>query len=152
MNQNIYKRGTVKAVNGSRLTVVIDRYSACSSCHAAATCATSERKQIAVEAQASPSCHFAVGDNVYVSAGGKGPMASILLGYGLPLIALIIGCVAVKAMAQSDIMAAVGGLCAVAAYFLMLWIFKPRINRAFGCIAIPCAVSTPQPNEHCPHI
>lgn len=67
MSQNIYKRGIVKAVNGSRLTVVIDRYSACASCHAAATCATSERKQIAVEAQVSPNCHFAVGDAVYVT-------------------------------------------------------------------------------------
>ena len=100
MSQNIYKRGIVKAVNGSRLTVVIDRYSACASCHAAATCATSERKQIAVEAQVSPNCHFAVGDAVYVSTGDKNPMTSIMLGYGLPSIALIMGCVAARAITQ----------------------------------------------------
>ena len=152
MSQNIYKRGIVKAVNGSRLTVVIDRYSACASCHAAATCATSERKQIAVEAQVSPNCHFAVGDAVYVRTGDKNPMTSIMLGYGLPLIALIMGCVAARAITRSDIMAAIGGLCATAAYFLMLWIFKPRIDRAFGCVAFPCADQGPQPNDHCPHI
>lgn len=152
MSQNIYKRGIVKAVNGSRLTVVIERYSACASCHAAATCATSERKQMAVEAQASPGYHIAVGDAVYVSAGGKSPMTSIMLGYGLPMIILIIGCVAAKATSQSDIIAAVSGLCATAAYFLILWIFKSRIDRAFGCMAIPCADSRPQSHEHCPHV
>lgn len=152
MSQNIYKRGIVKAVNGSRLIVVIDRYSACASCHAAATCATSERKQMAVEAQVSPGYHFAVGDAVYVSTGGRSPLASIMLGYGLPMIILIIGCVAAKAISLSDIIAAVSGLCATAAYFLILWMFKSRIDRTFGCIAIPCADTRPQSQEHCPHL
>lgn len=151
MNQNIYKRGTVKAVNGSRLTVVIDRYSACASCHVATTCSTSERKPMAVEARISNDCHVAVGDTVYVSSGGKGPMASMMLGYGLPMATLIAGCVAARAISGSDIIAAVGGLCAMAAYFLLLWAFKPRIDRAFGCVAIPCADPRPQPIDHCPH-
>lgn len=140
----------VKAVNGSRLTVLINRYSACASCHAAATCATSERKQMTVEARISANDHVAVGDMVYVSAGGKSPMASIMLGYGLPLIVLILGCVVTEALTKSDIMAATGGLCAIFVYFLMLWIFKSRIDRAFGCTAIPCAESQAQSEERCP--
>lgn len=151
MSQSIYKRGIVKSVNGPRLTVVIDRYSACASCHAAATCATSERKPMAVEARVSPNCHVKVGDTVYVSASGKGPMASIMLGYGLPLAMLIVGCVAAKAITKSDIIAAVGGLCVTAAYFLILWTFKTRIDRAFGCMAIPYADPYPPSNGHCPH-
>lgn len=151
MNQDILKRGIVKSVNGSRLTVVIDRYSACASCHAAATCGTSERKQMAVEARTSPNHHIAVGDMVYVRAGGKSPMASIMLGYGLPMIMLIMGCVAAEAITKSDIIAAVAGLCVMAAYFLMLWTFKPRIERAFGCWAYPCTDTPPRPNDYCPH-
>ena len=150
MNQSIYKRGMVKAVNGSHLTVIISRYSACASCHAATTCATSERKQMSVDARISPNDHVAVGDMVYVSTGAKGPMASITLGYGLPLVMLITGCVATEALTQSDILAAIAGLCAMAVYFLMLWIFKSRIDRAFGCTAIPCAESQTQSEKHCP--
>lgn len=151
MNHDILKRGIVKSVNGSRLTVVIDRYSACASCHAAATCGTSERKQMAVEARVSPNHHVEVGDTVYVRAGGKSPMASIMLGYGLPMIMLIMGCVAAKAITKSDIIAAVAGLCVMGVYFFLLWTFKPRIDRTFGCWAIPCADKPPLPNEHCPH-
>lgn len=150
MSQNTYKRGIVKAVDGSRLTVVINRYSACASCHAAATCATSEHKQMVVEARVSSNYHFAVGDTVYVSAGGKNPMASIILGYGLPLIILVMGCVAGEAIATSDIIAAISGLCATAVYFLILWMFKSRIDRAFGCIAFPCDGAAPRYNEPCP--
>ncbi len=150
MNHNIYKRGIVKAINGSRLTVLINRYSACASCHAAATCATPERKQMTVEARISANDHVAVGDMVYVSAGGKSPMASLLLGYGLPLTVLILGCVVAEALTKSDIMAAAGGLCATAAYFLILWIFKSRVDRAFGCTAIPCDDYQAQPESRCP--
>lgn len=150
MNHDILKRGMVKSVNGSRLTVVIDRYSACASCHAAATCGTSERKQMVVEARVSPNYHVAVGDTVYVS-GGKSPMASIMLGYGLPMIMLIMGCVTAKAITKSDIIAAVAGLCVMGVYFLILWTFKTRIDRAFGCWAFPCADTPPRPHDHCPH-
>lgn len=150
MNHDILKRGIVKSVNGSRLTVAIDRYSACASCHAAATCGTSERKQMAVEARISPGYHVEVGEAVYVSS-GKSPMTSIMLGYGLPMIMLIMGCVTTKAITKSDITAAVGGLCAMVVYFIILWTFKSRIDHAFGCRAIPCTDTRPPSHEHCPH-
>lgn len=138
MSHKTYKRGTVVSTKGSLLTVAIDRYSACSSCHAATTCPTSERKQVMVEARLYHDAHVEVGDQVYVSMGGKSPVKPIMIGYGFPLAILAVACIATASTTQSDITAAVTGLGATAAYYIILWTLKPYLNRLFTCTATPC--------------
>ena len=89
MGMSVKRRGVVVSVDGSMAKVLIDRGTACSSCKISVACNKTECDSMVVEARIATSRPIAHGDVVCVSSGGS-PLLSVLIGYGLQLVLLMV--------------------------------------------------------------
>lgn len=131
MGMSVKRRGVVVSVDGSMAKVLIDRGTACSSCKISDACNKTECDSMVVEARIATSRPIAHGDVVCVSSGGS-PLLSVLIGYGLPLVLLLVVCVLVGMATGSDAAAAVTGLASIACYYALLFCLRARVGRMFA--------------------
>ena len=113
MGMSVKRRGVVVSVDGSMAKVLIDRGTACSSCKISDACNKTECDSMVVEARIATSL-------------------SVLIGYGLPLVLLLVVCVSVGMATGSDAAAAVTGLASIACYYALLFCLRARVGRMFA--------------------
>lgn len=133
MENSIRHEGTVESVDGEHIRVRILQHSACSACKVASHCSASESKEKIVDVFHYRQHHLKVGDAVIVGTSSHSVRKALLLGFGLPLLLLLLVTGVLFAAGVNEGITALAALGALIPYYIGLWIFRQRIadNIAF---------------------
>jgi positive regulator of sigma E activity len=125
------QRGVIESVKDNRITVRIDRGSACGHCSAQGLCNLAESTERIIEVNNSTQL-FSVGESVQVTMSRSMGNKAILLGYFIPFILLISTLIISSACGLPDWTAGLVSLLILIPYFIILYIFRERLRRTFS--------------------
>ena len=133
MENSIRHEGTVESVDGEHIRVRIIQHSACSACKVASHCSASESKEKIVDVFHYKQHYLRVGDAVIVGTSSHSAGKALLLGFGFPLLLLLVVIGVLFAAGVNEGITALAALVALIPYYIGLWIFRQRIadNIAF---------------------
>lgn len=132
MASKIEHKGTVVAVEGSRVLVRFVQQTACASCQARSMCMSSESKEKEVWAYRMEAME--VGDTVMVQVAERLAWKAIGLAYGLPLVVMLVALCVMKIW-MSDAVAGTITLVALSVYYIILSMWKDKLERSFDFTA-----------------
>lgn len=121
--------GVVKSVADGVVCVEITSHSACASCNAKGVCGASESAEKIIEVHTAQSAQFAVGEAVVVSADRRMGITAVVLAYVVPVVFLLGALIAASEIGINEGVAALSALFAVIVYYILLWIFRNKINN-----------------------
>ena len=123
--------GMVEKVEGDKATVRILSVSACSACKAKGACSMSEMKEKLVEVHLRENQDVKTGDNVNVAIGQKQGDKAVILAYAFPIIVFIGLLLLATYLKASEPVAGLVAIGGVGLYFVILRIFKSKIEGQF---------------------
>jgi sigma-E factor negative regulatory protein RseC len=123
--------GLVEKVEGDKATVRILSVSACSSCKAKGACSMSEMKEKLVEVHLKDKQKVKAGDNVNVTIGQKQGDKAVIMAYAFPIIVFIGLLLLATNLKASEPVAGLVAIGGVGLYFLILHLFKNKIEEHF---------------------
>ena len=132
MNNNIEHLGVVDSIDGICLKVRIQQMSACSSCKVAKHCSASEQKTKYVDvydAEAAALLH--VGDEVKVKASLSAGYQAVWLGFGVPLLLMLLTILLVANVQSDETVAALAGIAILLPYYIVLYFLRDKLRRKF---------------------
>jgi len=122
--------GVVEKTEAGRVFVRITSHSACGSCSARQACGLAETQEKIVEVVTPEAAHFAPGEAVTVGVRRRVGLLSVALAYGGALVVLLAVLAATVGLAGwSEGRGAAASLGAVALYYMVLWLFRRRIEH-----------------------
>lgn len=131
MSQIATHDGKVISVSPDIVKVEMHVLSACSSCKAHEKCAFVDKADKIVEVETAEWNKYSVGDDVIVSVDEGLGMRAVLLAYLVPAIILVAALVTMSVLTESQALAALVPIALVAAYFLVLYRLRDRLQRKF---------------------
>ena len=123
--------GLVEKVDGDKATVRILSVSACSSCKSKGACSISEMKEKLVEVHIKDNQEVKKGDNVNVAIAQKQGDKAVVLAYAIPIIVFLGLLLLVSKLNAGEVVAGLSALGGVGVYFLILHLFKSKIEGQF---------------------
>lgn len=129
MGGAIQHRGRVESVAGDRVTVVVEQQTACSGCHARGLCGE-KGKERTIEVVTPHAAEYSVGESVIVAL-LKPSMgfSSVVWGYVLPLVVLLVALFAGRFAGVGDGPAALISIGAVAMYYVAIYLMRHRFEQ-----------------------
>jgi sigma-E factor negative regulatory protein RseC len=124
------QKGFIESINDNRITVRIDRGSACGHCTAQGLCNLSQSTEQTVEINNSTQ-EFAVGEYVQVSMSRSMGNKAIFMGYFIPFILLISTLLILSAFGIPDWVAGLVSILILIPYFIILFLLRERLRRTF---------------------
>ncbi|MBE6176468.1 MAG: hypothetical protein E7146_05690 [Rikenellaceae bacterium] len=129
MGSSVQHRGIVERIVGDIVYVSVEQQSACAACHAKGIC-TEQGAKRTIEVRSNHASQYNVGDRVIVALLNNAMgFSSIIWGYMLPLVVLIVGLLLCKAIGLGDGPSAVISIVAVAIYYGAMYIFRNKIEK-----------------------
>lgn len=129
MGSSVQHRGIVERIVGDIVYVSVEQQSACAACHAKGIC-TEQGAKRTIEVRSDHASQYNVGDRVIVALLNNAMgFSSIIWGYMLPLVVLIVGLLLCKAIGIGDGPSAVISIVAVAIYYGAMYIFRNKIEK-----------------------
>lgn len=129
MGSSVQHRGIVERIVGDIVYVSVEQQSACAACHAKGIC-TEQGAKRTIEVRSDHASQYNVGDRVIVALFNNAMgFSSIIWGYMLPLVVLIVGLLLCKAIGLGDGPSAVISIVAVAIYYGAMYIFRNKIEK-----------------------
>lgn len=129
MGSSVQHRGIVERIVGDIVYVSVEQQSACAACHAKGIC-TEQGAKRTIEVRSDHASQYNVGDRVIVALLNNAMgFSSIIWGYMLPLVVLIVGLLLCKAIGLGDGPSAVISIVAVAIYYGAMYIFRNKIEK-----------------------
>ena len=129
MGSSVQHRGIVERIVGDIVYVSVEQQSACAACHAKGIC-TEQGSKRTIEVRSDHASQYNVGDRVIVALLNNAMgFSSIIWGYMLPLMVLIVGLLLCKAIGLGDGPSAVISIVAVAIYYGAMYIFRNKIEK-----------------------
>jgi sigma-E factor negative regulatory protein RseC len=125
------QKGIIESINDNRITVRIDRGSACGHCSAQGLCNLAESAERIIEVN-NPTQLFCIGEWVQVTMSRSMGNKAILLGYFIPFVLLISTLLILSAFGLPDWIAGLVSLLILIPYFIFLYIFRERLRRTFS--------------------
>lgn len=124
----------MESVKEGLVRVRILQASACSACKVASKCHTAESKEkiIDVTVEGHEAFNWKKGQAVTVCTSGTMAGRALLLGFGVPLLIMLIVLVATLAVGCSEGMAALLMIASLIPYYIGLWLFRNRIARTIS--------------------
>jgi len=123
--------GLVEKIEGDKATVRILSVSACSACKSKGACSISEMKEKLVDVHLKETQDVKVGDNVNVAIAQKQGDKAVILAYAIPIL-VFIGILALLTQQKaSELLAGGAAIGGVGLYFLVLRLFKSKIENQF---------------------
>lgn len=132
MENTIRHDGIVESIEGTHIQVRILQTSACTGCKVASHCNASEAKVKVVDVYQKPSCELKVGDKVVVSTSGQTASKALLLGFGIPLLLLLVVLAAMLWMGFDEGTAALCSLTVLIPYNIILWFCRKSISQSIA--------------------
>lgn len=131
MENQIRHEGIIENINGSHVQVRIVQTPACAGCKVASHCHTAEAKEKLIDVtDVEDSSRWNVGQSVVVSTKVGMAGKALLLGFGIPLVLMLVVFAAALVSGCNEGYAAVMMLFSLIPYYLVLWLFRGRISRA----------------------
>ncbi len=125
---DICHEGIVRSVNGNRLTVEIVSKSMCASCHAKGACSASDMKIKEIDVVAEGNETYAAGEKVNLVISHGNGLKAVLFSYIFPLAILMFLLLYLQSAKVSEPVSALVGAGSVAAYYLLLFLFRKKID------------------------
>ena len=124
----------MESVKEGLVRVRILQASACAACKVASRCHTAESKEkiIDVTVEGHEAFNWKKGQAVTVCTSGTMAGRALLLGFGVPLLIMLIVLVATLAAGCSEGMAALLMIASLIPYYIGLWLFRNRIARTIS--------------------
>jgi sigma-E factor negative regulatory protein RseC len=133
MGSVIRHAGIIERIDEGCVKVRILQTSACASCKVAERCGASESKEKIVDVRCdTSSCHWAVGQPVTVTTSNGAAHMALVLGFGLPLLIMMVVLVVVLWMNYDEGTAALASLLVLVPYYLILWVLQDRISKGIS--------------------
>ena len=129
MSNKIKHSGIVEQAADGHVSVRILQTSACASCKVATHCNASEAKEKVVDVYCDNATAYNPGDEVTVTASKDVANRALLMGFGLPLLILIVTLVSLTLAGCDEGNAALASLAMLVPYYLLLWLFRSQIGR-----------------------
>lgn len=130
MEDVIRHRGIVERVDGEMAVVRIAQTSACAACHAAKMCMASESRDKRIEAHMIEPMQ--VGDEVEVLVREQAGWLAVFLAYVIPFLLLVAAVAWFAKLGMSEAKAGTVALLSVAVYYVILRLFRDRLQRKFS--------------------
>ena len=134
MSESISHKGVVIKVTPQVTTVSFTQHGACSECHAAGLCGMGDMADMAekaVEVPTDPYTKRQVGDEVEVLLKASMGFKAVYLAYLIPLLIILAVILGLLALGVSEVISALAGLGAVAAYYLVLWLCRGKLQKEY---------------------
>ena len=129
MSRPIEHIATVESIEGSRVKVVVEQQSACAACHAKGICGEQGSKKV-IEVDTPDAAEYKVGESVRVALKSNAmALQSVVWGYLLPFVVLVVALFAAKLLGASDGIAALATLMSVALYYVVLYALRHYFER-----------------------
>jgi positive regulator of sigma E activity len=125
------QKGIIESINDNRITVRIDRGSACGQCSAQGLCNLADSAEQIIEVN-NPTQIFSVGEWVQVTMSRSMGNKAILLGYFIPFVLLISTLLISSAFGLADWIAGLVSLLILIPYYIFLYILRERLRRTFS--------------------
>lgn len=125
----IQHEGIVQSREINKVIVRISSSSACSGCHAEGTCSVTGKEEKIVEI--SGNYLVSAGDSVTVLMNQSMGYSALILGYLIPLAAVMIMLIVLVSFSISELNAGLFSLAILIPYYLTLYLFRDRINKKF---------------------
>jgi len=125
--------GRVEKITGNRVQVNFIAESACAACHAKEACSVSEMQEKSLEVPL-PGFQIKEGEKVQVVLAQSLGFKALFLGYILPLVLIITALIIFTGIFESEGKAGLLSLLSVAIYYLILYLFRNKINKQFKFI------------------
>lgn len=129
LEDSIRHNGIVERVDGEMAIVRIAQTSACAACHAAKMCMASESREKRIEARMTEPLQ--VGDEVEVLVREQAGWLAVFLAYIIPFLLLVAAVAGFDRMGWSEAKAGTGALISVAVYYVILRLFRDKLQRKF---------------------
>jgi len=123
--------GLVEKVEGDKATVRILSVSACSACKSKGACSISDMKEKLIEVHLKEDQDVKTGDNVNVAIAQKQGDKAVVLAYAIPILVFIGVLVLFTQLKASELLAGGAAIGGVGLYFLVLRLFKSKIENQF---------------------
>lgn len=130
-NSEISHKGRIVGITPEFTTVEIISESACGSCHARSLCGLGDAKTKAVELPTRAWDSYEVGDEVDVVLKASMGHKAVWLAYVLPLLVLVCVLLILTVAGVAELYAGLGGLLAVAVWYMILWLFRDRLKNEY---------------------
>lgn len=128
----MYREGTITAITDNTLTIAICQEEACQGCGAKLICNASNSKIKHIECSVSNAAAYNVGERVTVGVSGVFSLKAVTLAFIIPLIILFTVLFMLEhGGALSEAANALLALCAVLAYYGLLYLLRDSIRRKF---------------------
>ena len=129
MSENIVRHdGIIESIgNDGHVRVRITQQSACAACKVASHCNASEQKVKMVDAYHCTQTGLHVGDSVVVATSQAAAGRALLLGFGLPLVLLLVVLAAMLMAGVDEGASAITALALLLPYYFILWLCRDRI-------------------------
>ncbi len=131
MKADVSHKGRVVRMTPQVTTVAIEQHSACSQCHAAGLCGLADVVEKAIEVPTDPYAKYGVGDEVEVLLKASMGMKAVWLAYFVPLVILLVVILGLISLGAGEVVAGLSGIGAVALYYLLLWLFRERLQNEY---------------------
>ena len=131
MSESISHKGVVIKVTPQVTTVSFTQHGACSECHAAGLCGMGDVAQKVIEVPTDPYTKRQVGDEVDVLLKASMGFKAVYLAYLIPLLIILAVILSLLALGVQEVAAALAGLGAVALYYLLLWLFRSKLQNEY---------------------
>lgn len=129
MGVTIQHKGVVERVEGDKVFVKVEKESACQACHAKGLCGERGGERI-IEVVTEYAASFAVGETVVVALlKGRMALSSLIWGYLIPLVVLLVVLLSLHGLGVEDGIAAISTLGAVAIYYVVLYLKRRQFEK-----------------------
>ena len=129
MSSALQHRGVVTSVDADAVTVSVMAESACAGCHAKGICGESGAERI-IRVLTHDASEYSVGDSVVVALKRQSmAISSVVWGYMLPLVVLVVVLFGSVALGFSDGVAAIVSILTVAIYYVGLYLARRVFER-----------------------
>jgi sigma-E factor negative regulatory protein RseC len=128
----VYHDGHVVETNENQVRVKIISKSACADCHAKGICTAADMEEKFIDAIAQPGERFRAGDTVTLVMEERLGWIAIFYSFVLPFIVMVTVLFVMSGLGRGETEAALFGLGSLLPYYLLLYVFREKIEKDFS--------------------
>lgn len=117
------------ATSKGKVSVRIVQAAACATCKVAGHCNAAEQQEKEIEVFTNDALRYHPGQNVTVSTDAHTGHRAVWLGYGFPLVLMVVTLFLVRLVSGSDAAAALSSIAILIPYYVLLYLFRARIAK-----------------------
>ena len=131
MSDSISHKGKIVNITPQVTTVAFTQHSACGECHAAGFCTMGDMADKVVDVPTDPYKKYKIGDEVEVLLKASMGFKAVYLAYLIPLVIVLAVILGLMALGVGEVITGLSGIAAVGVYYLLLWLFREKLQNEY---------------------